>query len=113
MAEMSLRLDRMHDRFGRINIGAPEVRQFFYAAALIAGASTTLSSAASAAITCWYNDAKQYSSSDSGTNYPLGKIVKTGKSGDYAWAYTIDAPDGRSCPRTPVDALLIGQRGGR
>jgi hypothetical protein len=30
---------------------------------------------------------------------PIGKLVKQSSSGDYAWSYTINAPDGTKCPR--------------
>jgi hypothetical protein len=59
---------------------------------------------ASAAITCWYNNSGALTGSDtSGAGspaYPLGRVVSTGSDDDYAWAYTIDARDGTSCPRS-------------
>jgi hypothetical protein len=50
-------------------------------------------------ITCWYNDGGKYTGADSGTGMPVGKLVKGKGGGDYAWGYTIEAPDGTKCPR--------------
>jgi hypothetical protein len=52
-----------------------------------------------AAITCWYNTGGDYTGSDDAdTRFPLGKVT-AGSGGDYAWGYTIDAPNGQSCPQ--------------
>lgn len=51
------------------------------------------------AITCWYNPSGKYTGADSGTGMPVGKLVKQRNSGDYAWGYTINAPNGTKCPR--------------
>ena len=76
------------------------MKAFLPAAALAAGAFFA-GSAANAAITCWYNDSGQYTGADTADGrYPVGKLTKTGSGGDYAWAYTINAPDGTTCPRT-------------
>ncbi len=50
-------------------------------------------------ITCWYNEKNVYTGAD--TAQPGAKLglVRTDPSGDYAWAYTIRAKDGTSCPR--------------
>jgi hypothetical protein len=63
-------------------------------AGLVASTSTSL-----AAITCWYNASSDYTGSDDADpRFPLGKVT-AGSGGDYAWGYTIDAPNGQSCPR--------------
>ena len=78
-----------------------EMKQLWCAAALMTGASVLVVSPAVADITCWYNDAGNYTGADNADGrYPRGKLIKTGSNGDYAWAYTIDAQDGSSCPKT-------------
>ena len=50
-------------------------------------------------ITCWYNEHQQYTGADSAApGTAAGGPVRVRESGDYAWAYTIEAPDGSSCP---------------
>jgi hypothetical protein len=51
-------------------------------------------------ITCWYNSGGKYTGSDSGTGMSVGKLVKGQGNGNYAWGYTIEAPNGSKCPRT-------------
>jgi hypothetical protein len=77
------------------------MKTLLMAASLAAGAYLFAASPASAAITCWYNDSGQYTGADTADGrYPVGRLTQTGAGGDYAWAYTIDAPDGTTCPRT-------------
>ncbi len=53
-----------------------------------------------ALITCWYNRDGQYTGADTAERGVVaGKPVKTGRDGDYYWAYTLQAADGRACPR--------------
>lgn len=52
-------------------------------------------------ITCWYNSAGAYTGSDSAQpGAEVGVVVNTGSNDDYAYSYTIQAPNGKSCPRS-------------
>lgn len=50
-------------------------------------------------ITCMYDDNGNFTKAETGTPYahPL-LAVYTGRGGDEAWAYTIEAADGSACP---------------
>ena len=70
------------------------------AASPVALAQSPLRVADNGLITCYYNDAGDYTGADSAQpGAQPGAPVHDG-SGDYAWSYTIEAPDGNSCPRT-------------
>jgi len=50
-------------------------------------------------ITCWYNEYQKFTGADSAApGATAGGPVRVSESGDYTWAYTIEAPDGTSCP---------------
>lgn len=50
-------------------------------------------------ITCWYSSAKKYTSSDTAAPGVKPGLPVPGPGGNSAWAYTIAAPDGTSCPK--------------
>jgi hypothetical protein len=50
-------------------------------------------------ITCWYNQNQQFTGADGAApGTTAGGPVRVNPSGDYTWAYTIEASDGTSCP---------------
>lgn len=70
-----------------------------FTASPAASAESPVHVAASGLITCWYNEAGQLTGADTAApGARPGPPVRRG-SGDYAWAYTIEAADGTACPR--------------
>ena len=68
-------------------------------ASSLASAQSPLRVADAGLITCYYNNAGDYTGADSAQpGAQPGAPVHNG-SGDYAWSYTIQAPDGNSCPK--------------
>jgi hypothetical protein len=56
-------------------------------------------------VTCFYNTNRKYVGAESANpNVSAGGPVSTKDGGDRAWAYTIAAPDGRSCPHPDMPA---------
>jgi len=69
------------------------------AASPVASAQAPLRIADNGLITCYYNDAGDYTGADTAQpGAQAGAPVHDG-SGDYAWSYTIEAPNGTACPR--------------
>jgi hypothetical protein len=58
------------------------------------------------ALTCWFNESGKYSGADNSDTgiHEVGKLIKTGRGGDYTWAYVIAGLNGNDCPRT-IDGL--------
>ena len=77
------------------------MKYIFWVIALALFISSLALSAEQSLITCWYNEKGVYTGADTaepGTK-PGGPVRKD-ESGDYTWAYTIEAKDGTSCPRS-------------
>jgi hypothetical protein len=70
-------------------------RSVFFVLALALGAPA----AHAGLITCWYDQNRNFTGADSAApGVTAGGPVRVNQSGDYTWAYTVEAPDGTSCP---------------